>query len=209
MNNLNLVAKETAKKLLDIGRTTSQVATLLQNCFEMDSLEAHNTIIQVTTKNEQKSIKLRQADRYDLRKGNVLIDCDTKEELKLVEKIDRYTWRATSLTTGKKTVVLSAGVKYCYQVEDKPRKSRKPRKTAFQKWFSTFLEEKEVNLNYNFTVEGESGPNFMSVQNVVDYINNNATPQQQKGIKDMIVKIDFVNGSVIDYFIHLAQPLAI
>ena len=34
------------------------------------------------------------------------------------------------------------------------------------------------------------------------------TPEEQAGIKDMIVKIDFYNGDVVDYFRHLAQVLA-
>ena len=86
--------------------------------------------------------------------------------------------------------------------------TRKPRKTAFQKWLLLFLEEKGIDTQAIITVEGLSGTNIMPLQSVVDAIMT-APKHEQAGIKDMIVKIDFVAGDVVDYFKHLAQAIAI
>ena len=79
---------------------------------------------------------------------------------------------------------------------------------TFSKWFETFLSEKGTDLEQVLTVEGASGDNFIPVQCVVDAILT-APKTEQAGIKTMIVKIDFMNADVTDYFRHLAQAIAI
>ena len=79
---------------------------------------------------------------------------------------------------------------------------------TFPKWFETFLDEKGTDLEQVVTVDGPSGANHIPVQCVVDAILA-APATEQAGIKTMIVKIDFVNGNVVDYFQHLAQAIAI
>lgn len=79
--------------------------------------------------------------------------------------------------------------------------------SAFNNWLETFLEEKGVDLEESFEIEGPSGTNFMAYENVVDAIKSAPASEQSK-IKDMIVKIDFKNGDVRHYFRHLAQAIA-
>lgn len=78
----------------------------------------------------------------------------------------------------------------------------------FNTWLDTFIEEKGIDVEQGFTVEGPSGENHMTYENVIDAIKQ-APKQEQAAIKTMIVKIDFVNGDVKDYFRHLAQAIAI
>ena len=79
---------------------------------------------------------------------------------------------------------------------------------TFTSWLNTFIQEKGIDLERGLEVEGPSGTNFMTVGIVVDAIKNTSS-NEQAGIKNMIVKIDFVNGDVVDYFKHLAQAIAI
>lgn len=79
--------------------------------------------------------------------------------------------------------------------------------TTFAQWFKTFNEEKGIDGETDIQVEGPSGTNFMTLQNVWDAILS-TTPAEKAGIKAMIVKIDFANGDVIDYYKHLAKAIA-
>lgn len=80
---------------------------------------------------------------------------------------------------------------------------------SFTKWFETFLSEKCIDLDAILTVKGTSGDtNFIPVGCIVDLIKI-APTAEQFGIKSMLVKIDFVNGNVLDYFSHLARAVAI
>jgi hypothetical protein len=77
----------------------------------------------------------------------------------------------------------------------------------FKNWFNTFNSEKGIDPETNIEVEGPSGTNFMTLQNVFDAILS-AGPDEQTAIKAMIVKIDFVNGDVVGYYKHLAKAIA-
>lgn len=78
----------------------------------------------------------------------------------------------------------------------------------FQTWFQIFVTEKGLDPEQVIVVEGPSGPNHMPLQIVFDAILSTAGAEQ-RGIKDVIVKIDFRNGDVVDFFRHLAQALAV
>ena len=78
----------------------------------------------------------------------------------------------------------------------------------FNKWLDTFTEEKELDTETVFEVDGPSGPNFIPLGCVIEAIKQ-APAHEKKGIKTMLVKIDFVNGNALDYFKHLAQAIAI
>jgi hypothetical protein len=78
----------------------------------------------------------------------------------------------------------------------------------FANWLDTLIEEKGIDLEQGFTVEGPSGPNYMMYENVVDAIKG-ASANEQAGIKNMLVRIDFANGDIRHYFRHLAQAIAI
>ena len=79
---------------------------------------------------------------------------------------------------------------------------------TFTKWIDTFLAEKGIDLEQMLFVEGPSGENAIPVGCLVEAIKG-APSHERAGIKTMIVKIDFVNGDVLDYFKHLAQAIAI
>lgn len=79
--------------------------------------------------------------------------------------------------------------------------------TTFANWFKTFNEEKGIDPETNIEVEGPSGTNFMTLQNVFDAILQ-TSDAEQAGIKAMIVRIDFANGNVVDYYKHLAKAIA-
>jgi len=78
----------------------------------------------------------------------------------------------------------------------------------FANWLDTLIEEKGIDLEQGFSVEGPSGENHMAYQNVVDAIKG-ASANEQAGIKNMLVRIDFANGDIRHYFRHLAQAIAI
>ena len=78
---------------------------------------------------------------------------------------------------------------------------------TFTKWLDTFIQEKGIDLEESFTVEGPSGTNHMQLVHVVAAIQG-APAHEQAGIKSMIAKIDFRNGDVRHYFKHLAQAIA-
>ena len=78
----------------------------------------------------------------------------------------------------------------------------------FSKWLDTLVEEKGYDTEDIIEVEGASGTNWIPLGCLLDAIKS-ASQQEKDGIKRMIVRIDFVNGNVMDYFKHLAQAIAI
>ena len=79
---------------------------------------------------------------------------------------------------------------------------------TFAKWLDTLINEKGIDPEWNFAVEGPSGLNHMCYQHVIDAIKTTSAAEQA-GIKNMLVRIDFANGSVMDYLKHLAKAIAI
>lgn len=78
----------------------------------------------------------------------------------------------------------------------------------FERWLDTFIDEKEINTEELFEVEGESGTNLIPLACVLDAIKSTSKVEQQ-AIKIMLVKLDFINADCLGYFKHLAQALAI
>ena len=68
-------------------------------------------------------------------------------------------------------------------------------------------EKTALDMDMILEVEGPSGLNIMPLAVLVDAILS-APVTEQKAIRTMLVKIDFVNGKVEDYFKHLAQAIA-
>lgn len=79
---------------------------------------------------------------------------------------------------------------------------------TFTKWLDTFVAEKGLDTEHLFEVAGMSGTNLIPLGVVVDAIKSTGS-REQAAIKTMIVKIDFLNGNVLNYFNHLAKALAI
>jgi hypothetical protein len=82
-------------------------------------------------------------------------------------------------------------------------------KKIFNEWLGTFISEKKLNIEATvFEVEGEEwGLNIIPCEVVLEHIRM-ASPDIQAKIKDELVRIDFLNGNVMDYFRWLANPLA-
>lgn len=79
---------------------------------------------------------------------------------------------------------------------------------TFNQWLDTFIREKGIDLEQHLTVDGPSGENVIPIACLVQLMKQ-APRHEQSGIKTMIVKIDFRNGDVVDYFRHLARAVAI
>jgi len=82
------------------------------------------------------------------------------------------------------------------------------KKTAFTQWLDTLVEEKGYDPEALFEVEGASGTNWMPLAVVLDAIKQ-TSPQEQKAIQTVLVRLDFMNRDCLGYFKHLAQALAI
>ena len=78
----------------------------------------------------------------------------------------------------------------------------------FNDWLDTFTAEKGLDTEQAFLVPGASGENHIPLACVLEAIKS-APRDEQDGIKNMIVKIDFINGDVMHYFRHLAHAIAI
>lgn len=78
---------------------------------------------------------------------------------------------------------------------------------TFSTWIDTFLSEKNIDLETIVEAEGPSGTNFIPVGCLVELMKD-APKHERDGIKSMLVRIDFANASVLDYFKHLAKAVA-
>ena len=77
---------------------------------------------------------------------------------------------------------------------------------VFNSWLDTFIEEKGIDLGQILEVKTDKNTHYFEVGNIIENIKA-TTPEEQEEIKKMIIKIDFYNGDVVDYFKHLAQAL--
>jgi hypothetical protein len=76
---------------------------------------------------------------------------------------------------------------------------------TFTKWFDTFLEEKNL-APQSWEIQHAGVTHFIDSTVIIEAIQN-APAHEQAAIKNMIIRIDFVNGDVNDYFKHLAKGL--
>lgn len=90
----------------------------------------------------------------------------------------------------------------------KGRKQQKEtEKNVFNKWIDTFIEEKGIDLQKVIEIKTEKNTHYFEIGNIVENIKA-TTLEEQSTIKDTIVKIDFYNGDILDYFKFLAKILA-
>jgi len=68
-------------------------------------------------------------------------------------------------------------------------------------------EKSNISMTTPIEVEGASGTNFMNVGVIVEHILI-APKTEQEAIKNVLVKIDFNNGDILDFFKHLAKAIA-
>lgn len=77
----------------------------------------------------------------------------------------------------------------------------------FETWLNTFLDEKGIDRDRVFQLEGDWGTNLIPVEVVIEHMLI-APVYEQEALRNMIVKIDFNNGDVYEYLMHLAQAIA-
>ena len=75
-------------------------------------------------------------------------------------------------------------------------------------YLTNLLAEKNIDLETPIEVEGNSGTNFMTVENVYDGILA-TTKTEQEQIRKTLVRIDFMNGDILHFIKHLAKAMAI
>lgn len=79
---------------------------------------------------------------------------------------------------------------------------------TFESWLDTFVDEKELDRDHVFTVEGPVwGDNLIPLQCIIDTAGQ-ASSREQGQIKEILVKIDYLNGDPMHFFDHLAKGMA-
>ena len=79
---------------------------------------------------------------------------------------------------------------------------------TFNKWLDTFVEEKGLDTEKRWEIEGPSGTNSIPLGVVIEHCKITSKDEQRK-IKDILVKIDFTNSDPMHFFNHLAKALVI
>lgn len=81
--------------------------------------------------------------------------------------------------------------------------------SAYEQWLRTFIQEKGLNTEHVFEIEGGVfGTNYIPLEVVIETICK-CNRQEKEAIRRKIVMIDFHNGDVMHFFNHLAKALAI
>lgn len=78
--------------------------------------------------------------------------------------------------------------------------------SPFEKWLDTFIDEKCIDPSEEFKSTNGSISMQFSYADIIDNIKYTSVDEQKK-IKDMLIKIDFQNGDIKDYFKHLSKAL--
>ncbi len=79
---------------------------------------------------------------------------------------------------------------------------------TFNNWLDTFIEEKNLDLDHTFEVEGDGGLNLIPLGAVVGMMQTWPTDLQSRA-KTTLVKIDFANGDSVDFLKYIAAKMAI
>lgn len=80
---------------------------------------------------------------------------------------------------------------------------------SFSTWLDTFVSEKGLDTEHVFTVDTDDfwGQHIIPLAVVLEHLKM-ASPTDQAQAKNIIVKIDFMNGDVMHFFTHLAKGVA-
>ena len=77
----------------------------------------------------------------------------------------------------------------------------------FKSWLDTFIEEKDLSMEDTFTVDKNGTLNIMSYKTIYEHMLI-ASKDEQKQIKIIMIKIDFFNGNILNYFKHLGKAIS-
>ena len=88
------------------------------------------------------------------------------------------------------------------QLEKWRNKNPEPKRSKYQKWLCTFIEEKEIDLS-DFV---DCADGTLQVGDVVQAMHD-APKWEADEIQKTLVMIDFKNGDVLHFIAHLAKAL--
>ena len=77
----------------------------------------------------------------------------------------------------------------------------------FKNWIDTFIDEKDLPMEDTFTIDKNGTMNIMSYKTIYEHMLI-ANDQEQEQIKNMIVKIDYMNGNILNFFQYLGGLIA-
>ena len=77
----------------------------------------------------------------------------------------------------------------------------------FKNWLDTFIDEKDLPMEDTFTIDKNGTMNIMSYKTIYEHMLI-ANDQEQEQIKNMIVKIDYMNGNILNFFQYLGKLIA-
>lgn len=81
--------------------------------------------------------------------------------------------------------------------------------SSFASWLDTFIDEKGLDLEHRFDVEGSQwGNNSIPLGCVVD-VAKRCSSEEQAHIKRTLVQLGFHNSDVLSFFEHLAKGMAL
>ncbi|WP_071288722.1 hypothetical protein [Mycolicibacterium llatzerense] len=79
---------------------------------------------------------------------------------------------------------------------------------GFSRWLDTFVDEKGLNTDHRFNVEGpEWGWNSIPLSSVIEAAKQSAANEQAQ-IKSTLVEADYRNSDPMHFFEHLAKGMA-
>jgi hypothetical protein len=78
----------------------------------------------------------------------------------------------------------------------------------FNQWLDTFIQEKGIDPEQSFEIEGESGTNYMTYENVIETLKQ-VDSGEQFLFYERVVRLDFYNQPIEPFLEHLAQAIAI
>ncbi len=79
----------------------------------------------------------------------------------------------------------------------------------FNEWLATFIEEKDVHVeNYIFDIEHNETIHLVELYTLIEVMKI-ASEYEKSCIKNTLVKIDFYNGDIFDYFKYLAKAYVV
>jgi len=135
------------------------------------------------------------------------------DELKnLTKMIDKYLYELEEKGMKRTNPLFQKLQKTSFNVHDLKEDKKQEEKIKFMtknkdaKYLHTFFEEKKLP-SVSWELQDNEGTTHFIDSDFVDEAIFNAPQHEQKGIGDMIRKIDFANGDVNDYLKHLAQAL--
>lgn len=77
---------------------------------------------------------------------------------------------------------------------------------TFNKWLDTLVSEKDWDLDQDLETRRGNEVRYLPLSFVVEHMKV-APAHEQAKIKAMVVRIDFANGNILDFFAHLGAAL--